>query len=202
MIRNANGFLCEECAFYSVVISHHSRQKSLRGRGSAARRVLVVYARPVRYSLYRSEQSSRKNPSGFSNEQDLWTNLEGCCLAGGRLDGSDMAMDFVRILGGEKTLHLDPSCEPNVCVNGKTLDSPQFRHNLIRLFDLPWWNCTWTVQEFVLARKLIFQCSRSEITRDDMCLARESLGNHMDHCCRQCLNTSGLKCHALICRAS
>jgi hypothetical protein len=98
-------------------------------------------------------------------------------------DGSDLAMDFVRILGGDKTLHLDPFHEPSVCVNGMNLDSPQLCRSLIRFFGLPWWNRTWVVQEFVLARNLVFQCSRSEIPRDTMYFARESFFHHIDHCC-------------------
>jgi len=65
------------------------------------------------------------------------------------------------------------------------LDSPELHHHLICLFDLPWWKRTWTVQEFVLAQKLIFQCSKSSITRETIYLARENFWAHKDRCCPQ-----------------
>ena len=97
--------------------------------------------------------------------------------------GSDMAMEFVRVLGQDENLHLDPTREPSIEVNGLNLSSWELCENLIRLFDLPWWKRTWTIQEFVLAQNLIFQCSKSTVTRQDMYMARENFWSHKDRCC-------------------
>lgn len=99
--------------------------------------------------------------------------------------GSDMAMEFLRRLGEDETLHLDPLLNPSVSVNGRNLGSTELCGHLIRLFDLPWWKRTWTVQEFVLAQGLVFQCSRSLVTRDAMYMARENFWSHKDRCCPQ-----------------
>jgi Heterokaryon incompatibility protein (HET) len=97
--------------------------------------------------------------------------------------GSDMAMHFLRSLGEDETLHLDPSQKPTISVNGLNLDSSELCGHLIRLFDLPWWKRTWTIQEFVLAKKLVFQCARSLVTRETMYMARENFWSHKDRCC-------------------
>jgi hypothetical protein len=82
-------------------------------------------------------------------------------------------------------LHLDPLLNPSISVNGLKLDSMELCGHLIRLFDLPWWKRTWTVQEFVLAQRLVFQCSRSLVTRETMYMARENFWSHKDRCCPQ-----------------
>lgn len=99
--------------------------------------------------------------------------------------GSDMAMDFLNSLGKNAALHLDPALDPSIVVGGLKLDSIELRGNLIRLFNLPWWKRTWTVQEFVLADKLVFQCSTSLISKEVMYMARENFWSHKDRCCPQ-----------------
>lgn len=98
-------------------------------------------------------------------------------------DGSDQAMQFIQKLGDDHTLHLDPSRSPHVEALGQSLYSVELRRNIICLFDLPWWTRTWTVQEFVLARNLVFQCSKSVVTRDTMYMARQNFWSHRDGCC-------------------
>jgi hypothetical protein len=100
-------------------------------------------------------------------------------------DGSDMAMEFLRTLAGDETLHLDPQLDPSISVNGLYLDSSKLCGHIIRLFNLPWWKRTWTVQEFVLAQNLVFQCAQSRVTQKDMYMARENFWSHKDRCCQQ-----------------
>jgi hypothetical protein len=97
--------------------------------------------------------------------------------------GSDLAMEFLSKLGTDASLHLDPSLSPSISVQGKNLGSQDLCKHLIRLFDLPWWKRTWTVQEFVLAEDLVFQCSRSLVTGTEMYMARENFWCHRDRCC-------------------
>ena len=99
--------------------------------------------------------------------------------------GSDMAMDFLNSLGKNAALHLNPALEPSIVIGGLKLDSMELRGNLIRLFNLPWWKRTWTVQEFVLADKLVFQCSTNLISKEVMYMARENFWSHKDRCCSE-----------------
>ena len=71
-------------------------------------------------------------------------------------DGSDLAMEFLRVIGDDASLHLHPSLNPHVTVEGLTLESIELRGHLIRIFNRPWWTRTWTIQEFVLAQKPVF----------------------------------------------
>jgi hypothetical protein len=98
-------------------------------------------------------------------------------------DGSDLAMDFLEQLGQDADLHLDPSRIPYVTVSGLTLESSELREHLIRIFAVAWWKRTWTVQEFVLARDLVFQCNKRLLSRELMYYARENFWKHKDRCC-------------------
>ncbi|TVY45237.1 Heterokaryon incompatibility protein 6,OR allele [Lachnellula occidentalis] len=100
-------------------------------------------------------------------------------------EGSDTAMGFLRKLGEDDSLHLDPSQEPSISVDGLDLDSSKLRSHIIRLFDLPWWKRTWTVQEFILAENLVFQCSRYLISREIVLTASNNFYRHGLLCCYQ-----------------
>jgi hypothetical protein len=97
-------------------------------------------------------------------------------------DGSDVAMEFLRKLGEDETLHLDPFQPPCIQVDGVDLTSAKLCADLIRLFDLPWWKHVWTVQEFVLAQNLLFQCSKRILSQELMYMARENFWSHKDQC--------------------
>ncbi|TVY42784.1 Heterokaryon incompatibility protein 6,OR allele [Lachnellula subtilissima] len=98
-------------------------------------------------------------------------------------EGSDIAMEFLRKLAEDNSLHLDPAQEPSISVHGLDMDSSELCSHIIRFFNLPWWNRTWTVQEFLLAQKLVFQCSRSLITREIMLTATNNVWNHNSQYC-------------------
>lgn len=97
--------------------------------------------------------------------------------------GSGMAIDFLRQLAADANLHLDPSQSPSIRVDGMSIGSQELRDHLIRIFDLPWWKRTWTLQEFVLAESLIFQCGQSIVSQHEMYMARENFFAHKDRCC-------------------
>lgn len=48
--------------------------------------------------------------------------------------GSNTAMEVLRSLREDETLHLDPALDPSVSVHGLRLDSMELRGNLIRIF--------------------------------------------------------------------
>jgi hypothetical protein len=55
-------------------------------------------------------------------------------------DGSEIAMEFLRRLGEDENLHLDPDKHPSIDVHGLNMCSPELCGNLIQLFDVPWWH--------------------------------------------------------------
>ena len=56
--------------------------------------------------------------------------------------GSDMAMEFVRELAEDETLHLAPSLTPSISVSRLKMDSMELCGHVVRIFDLPWWKRT------------------------------------------------------------
>ena len=99
-------------------------------------------------------------------------------------DGSEIAMEVLCKLGDDANLHLDTALTPCIDVRGLNFASLDLCGQLIRLFELPWWKRVWTVQEFILAKDLIFQCSRSLVTGKQMYMARENFWSHRDRCCQ------------------
>ena len=68
-------------------------------------------------------------------------------------------------------------------MNGLTLESAELRRCVIRFFDSTWWKRSWTVQEYVLAQNLVFQCGQSSVTREMVNTAIENYIFHGDNCC-------------------
>ena len=56
---------------------------------------------------------------------------------GNGCDRSDIAMEFLRRLGGDETLHLNPFQELSVSVDGLNLHSVELWRHFMRLFDVP-----------------------------------------------------------------
>ena len=98
-------------------------------------------------------------------------------------EGSDQTINFLCTIAEDASVHLDPSLHPHATAGGNTLESAELRNHLCRLFSLAWWKRTWTIQEFVLAQDLVFQCGLRRISRRTMYLARENFWAHKDRCC-------------------
>src|SRR5690242_4464285 len=96
-----------------------------------------------------------------------------------------MAMEFLRRLGNDPALHLDPEEPHSIKVDGRGIDHPDLRYRICHLFDLPWWKRTWTVQEFLLARRLIIQCGGTWITGDLLDKVIKSFVHHRNMCCQR-----------------
>jgi hypothetical protein len=54
-------------------------------------------------------------------------------------DGTDLAIDFLKKLGQDADLHLDPTLTPCITVSGLTLKSSELREHLVRIFAIAWW---------------------------------------------------------------
>ncbi|KAF2811279.1 uncharacterized protein BDZ99DRAFT_519929 [Mytilinidion resinicola] len=95
-------------------------------------------------------------------------------------------MDFLELWGNNGDLHLDSSIGPSVKVNGMELSSPELRGNIARFFCQPWWGRLWTVQEFILAKKIFFQSGRCTLSGDLPGKCVQHLRKHTSAmCCTQ-----------------
>lgn len=68
-----------------------------------------------------------------------------------------LAVKWLKRLGSDESLHLDPEMGVHAEVEGKHILSPEIIAGCQALFDNPWWSRIWTVQEWILSRHAVFQ---------------------------------------------
>lgn len=100
-------------------------------------------------------------------------------------NGSELAMECLQRLGEDGNLHFDQSLSPGLAVNGMGLDSDELRGHLIQFFGLSWWERLWTVQEYALAQRVVFQCGKRLLSGELLSESCRSLWNHGNSCCRR-----------------
>ncbi|KAF5540187.1 heterokaryon incompatibility (het-6OR allele) [Fusarium phyllophilum] len=80
-------------------------------------------------------------------------------------------------------MHFDPSISPHLTVQGLSASDKPLQDSLIAFFAAPWWTRVWTVQEFLLAQKVVFRCGDRLI---DSMTVRKTCRAWIDHessCC-------------------
>lgn len=100
-----------------------------------------------------------------------------------RSDTVDLGLDYLEQAAANPHLHYEPSLSPHITVDGLSVLSEIVRDSLIAFFAAPWWTRVWTVQEFVLAKKVIFQCGNRLIDADMAMRAFSNLKDHERNCC-------------------
>ena len=98
-------------------------------------------------------------------------------------EGSEIAIEVLQRMGENAKLHCDQNLEPSLEINGKGLESDEIQGYLIRFFQLPWWTRLWTVQEYVLAKNVVFQCGRRLLSGETIRKSREHIWTHDGDCC-------------------
>lgn len=64
-----------------------------------------------------------------------------------------------------------------------TVESVALRTSLVAFFAAPWWTRVWTVQEFLLAKHVVFQCGSRRVAGETVTSAFETLRRHEGGCC-------------------
>ncbi|KAI1177727.1 HET-domain-containing protein [Nemania sp. FL0916] len=98
-------------------------------------------------------------------------------------DPFDIGMTFLERAATHVNEHYEPSLSPHIAIDGHNLHSKALRDSLIGFFGTAWWTRVWTVQEFALARKVLFQCGHRRIDKDTLGRAFETLRDHERNCC-------------------
>ncbi|KAL5615790.1 hypothetical protein FOBRF1_004538 [Fusarium oxysporum] len=70
----------------------------------------------------------------------------------------NLGLDYIEAASRDATIHFDPSISPHLTVQGLNASDKLLQDAIIGFFATPWWTRVWTVQEFLLARKVMFQC--------------------------------------------
>ena len=103
-------------------------------------------------------------------------------------EGSEIAKTAILHLGNDLSLHWDDSISPFLEVNGMTMRSTQLQTLIVRFFSSSWWTRLWTVQEFILAREVLFQCGKTILQIQEMNGILRSFGSHVSNCCQKFLH--------------
>ncbi|KAI0451421.1 heterokaryon incompatibility protein-domain-containing protein [Xylaria acuta] len=95
----------------------------------------------------------------------------------------DIGMSFLERAATHVDEHYEPTLSPHIEIDGLTLHSKALRDSLIGFFGTAWWTRVWTVQEFALAQRVLFQCGLRRIDRAVLGRAFETLRDHERNCC-------------------
>ncbi|KAH6644550.1 heterokaryon incompatibility protein-domain-containing protein [Boeremia exigua] len=99
----------------------------------------------------------------------------------------ELAMRYLAQLGQDDQLHLLDTLTPHARVDGHHASSPNIQNGLKSFLANTWWSRMWTVQEWILSQKVIFQYGPHLLCGQ---LARQAIHNwrmHFHHlpCCLQ-----------------
>ncbi|KAF4337924.1 heterokaryon incompatibility (het-6OR allele) [Fusarium beomiforme] len=98
-------------------------------------------------------------------------------------DPFNLGLDYIEETARDITIHFDPSISPHLTVQGLNASDKPLQDSLIAFFAAPWWTRVWTVQEFLLARKVIFRCGDRLIDATTVRKTCRSWIDHENSCC-------------------
>ncbi|KAF5633876.1 heterokaryon incompatibility (het-6OR allele) [Fusarium tjaetaba] len=94
-----------------------------------------------------------------------------------------LGLDYIEATARDTMMHFDPSISPHLTVQGLSARDKPLQDSIIGFFAAPWWTRVWTVQEFLLARKVIFRCGNRLIDSDIVRKACRAWIDHENSCC-------------------
>ncbi|KAH8896971.1 HET-domain-containing protein [Thozetella sp. PMI_491] len=97
--------------------------------------------------------------------------------------GIEIALQYLSLSAEDNTRHVQPSLQPHLSAGKLDANSDELAIALIKLFYLPWWKRVWTVQEFLLARDVIFYCGPRQISASILARGASNLIKHGRSCC-------------------
>lgn len=98
-------------------------------------------------------------------------------------DPFDLGMDYIAQSAANPDHHYEPSLSPHLSVRGFDARDEDLRDSIIALFATPWWTRVWTVQEFILAQEVRFQCGQRVIDCKTLQQGIQNLASHERKCC-------------------
>ena len=95
----------------------------------------------------------------------------------------DLGISYFERAASNKEEHFEPGMSPILTIDGLNISSDRLRDSMIAFFAVSWWTRTWTVQEFVLARKISFICGKRILDGQTLREAFFSFRHHERSCC-------------------
>jgi hypothetical protein len=98
-------------------------------------------------------------------------------------DGHEIAIEFLQLVS-QNDFHYNPSLTPHITVRGLDTTTDKLRDEIVHFFQLPWWDRIWVIQEYVLAKSIIFQVGNTLLAGHVVEQAYKLLEKHYLKCCR------------------
>ncbi|CAG9982352.1 unnamed protein product [Clonostachys byssicola] len=95
----------------------------------------------------------------------------------------NFGMTFLEQVALNPEKHFSPELSLCITVEGLTVASEELRESFIAFFAAPWWTRIWPVQEYVLAKEVVFQCGQRRLEGSTIQAAFKSLVHHERTCC-------------------
>ncbi|CAH0047095.1 unnamed protein product [Clonostachys solani] len=95
----------------------------------------------------------------------------------------NIGMTFLEQVALNPEMHFSPDLSPCITVEGLTVASEELRESFIAFFAAPWWTRIWPVQEYVLAKEVVFQCGKRRLEGSKIQTALKNLVRHESTCC-------------------
>jgi hypothetical protein len=95
----------------------------------------------------------------------------------------DLGLNYIEEAARNPDVHFEPSLSPHLKLQGFDATDKILQDSLIGFFAAPWWTRVWTVQEFLLARKVVFQCGGRLMDASVVQKSCRAWIHHANSCC-------------------
>ena len=102
--------------------------------------------------------------------------------------GCDQVMNAIKTLAENHDIHMLRPPDSSIASQNMTISHAQLQKNILRFFNLPWWHRLWTVQEYVLAKQVIFQCGTWQLSSEVIRSFAKTTDHHVLNCCSSFLD--------------
>lgn len=110
------------------------------------------------------------------------------------IEGHNIAMDFMESAGWNESLHWNPTINSYIICHGMDTSSQTLQGHISAFLSVPWASRLWTVQEYCVAQKVLFQCGHRIIHNDVVQACFNNYHIHRMTCCgemQDCSSTRG-----------
>ncbi|KAF1842217.1 uncharacterized protein K460DRAFT_409635 [Cucurbitaria berberidis CBS 394.84] len=98
-------------------------------------------------------------------------------------DNFHLVMRYLEQMGQNQSFHIHPAINPSLQLDGRDITAPEIQKGLKMFFGSSWWTRVWTVQEYLLSRRSVFQCGRYLLDRNVARQGVQSYFHHLERCC-------------------
>lgn len=99
------------------------------------------------------------------------------------LDDMDETIEFIESIANDSKLHFETSRLPHFVPKAPDPGNIELRNRFVRFLYVPWWSRLWIIQEFCLAKQIVFQCGWRSLSADVLRRCFSNILAHNSSCC-------------------